>query len=212
MKRQHPLLVLWRRTRPLFVDRELGLAATFLAAAVVLALVALGFFINYTIETRSVGNVLFDVSLPIPIEQRRRSLRLALFLWALTLLLLIAAVSMFLQYRNSSERREAAHQAARDEYAKQEARRQWLATPGGYAQSILEAGYSEMTLVLRVRPPEHLEALRQVQRVGWVLSDRHDHPEVKYKESTSDGYGGHEVVQSAIQDATFVFVRKMPGS
>lgn len=53
MKRQHPLFVLWRWAKPLFSDRELGLASTFLAAAVVLALVGLGFFINYTIETRS---------------------------------------------------------------------------------------------------------------------------------------------------------------
>lgn len=212
MKRQHPMLVLWRWAKPLFADRELGLASTFLAAAVILALVGLGFFINYTIETRSVGDLLFEVPIPIPIEQRLRSLRLALFLWALALLLLIAAGSMFVQYRNGARSREAAQQAARDEYARQEARRQWLATPGGYAQSMLEAGYSEMTLVLRVRPPEHLDALRQVQQVGWVLAERHDHPEVKYKESTSDGYGGHEVIQSAIQDATFLFVRKAPGT
>lgn len=208
----------WGRFRTRLAGRELSFATVFLTVTVVLALVGLRLFLHHTPEARvvTIGESWLHVPVPLPPAQRMRYLRLALFFWALALLSLVSAISMLVQYRDGAAERMAARQqaatdreAARQEYARQEARRQWLATPAGYAHSLLESGYLEMSLVLRVQPPLHLDTVRQVQQVGWTLDQRHDHPPVTIEASSANGLGGHQVVRSTVQDATFRFVRTM---
>lgn len=200
----------WHLLKRGFANRELGVASSFLGLAVLLGLVGLGFFVEYSIDSRTTGNLWWKETVAIPVEDRVRYLRIAMFLWALALLSLVAAGSMFVQYRQGAAAREAAQRAARDEYAKQEAHRRWLATPSGYAHSMYEAGYSEIRLTLRVEPPEHLDTIQQVEQTGWDLAERLYHPRVKTTEVTPTHDGGHEVTRTSTRDATFLFVRKRP--
>jgi hypothetical protein len=80
-------------------------------------------------------------------------------------------------------------------------------TRDGQAWQAYERGDSEFETTLRVDNPSYRRTLKQIEARGWRLDERVDHAPVKTTTTTPKPDGGHEVIRTVTQEATFYFVR-----
>jgi hypothetical protein len=87
---------------------------------------------------------------------------------------------------------------------------QRMRTPEGRARHAYERGDLEFETTLRVETPGYRRTLSDIEESGWRQVERVDHPPIKTTTSTPRYDGGHEVVKTLTQEATFYFVRDDP--
>lgn len=73
-------------------------------------------------------------------------------------------------------------------------------------------GATEFEVVLRVDDASFIRAGRAIEAEGWRLSNRVDHQPIRRTSSEPKYGGGHEVIRTVEQEATFYFVRNHPRS
>lgn len=158
---------------------------------------------EYTQTTETSGMLWWKETRQIPIEERQPSLLIALSLFALATILVVLAVRVAWHQKRAEVRVRLEREAER----RRREHERWLRTPEGAAWEAFDRGDREHVVTLRVLPPKHRETIRAIEAVGWVFDGQDLHPAVHTKESKRNLDGGHTVVRSSIQDATFYFVR-----
>lgn len=101
--------------------------------------------------------------------------------------------------------RQAEAQLARDAELREQA---WQAmTPDDQAWHAYQRGDVVFETTMRVEDPSYRRTVAEIVACGWQFKEQVNHPEVRRKASTRNLDGGHDVIRTVTQDATFYFVR-----
>lgn len=158
---------------------------------------------DYMQTSETSGMLWWRETRQIPVDERRPSLVAAVLLFSLTAVLLVLVSRALWHLRRSAGERRSEQEAEE----RRRAHESWLRTPEGAAWTAFHRGDPQYAVKLRVSPPEHREAIRDFERAGWVFHGQDLHRAVHTKESKRNLDGGHTVVSTSTQDATFYFVR-----
>lgn len=80
-------------------------------------------------------------------------------------------------------------------------------TAHGRAFDAYEKGHATYEVTLEILQPGYQRTLDEIASVGWRLNRQVTHPRVRTTNVTPRSDGGHDVVKTVTQKATFYFVR-----